>query len=37
METKPPPTWPFPTYKGEPFKPAKQPKPQPLPYEPAPF
>lgn len=35
--TKHPATWPFPTYKGEPFKPAPQPKqPRPV-FVPAPF
>lgn len=39
---KHPPVWPFPTYKGEPYKPAKvkrqyQPKPTPEEFGAAPF
>lgn len=36
MSTQHPARWPFPTYRGEPFTPAAQPKPAPLPFVPAP-
>jgi hypothetical protein len=35
---QPPPIWPFPTYKGQPYKPPRQPKQDPFKkYPPAPF
>ena len=33
----PPPVWPFPTYKGQPYKPPRKPKPAKPEFEPAPF
>lgn len=33
----PPPIWPFPTWKGQPFKSKRQPNPAPQPVEDAPF
>lgn len=37
MTIKPPPNWPFPTYKGQPIPKKRQRKPAYPPGEPAPF
>jgi hypothetical protein len=38
IEVTTPPVWPFPTYKGQPYKPPRQPKQDPFKkYPPAPF
>ena len=35
MDSKPPPVWPFPTWKGKPYKPPPQPRQPKPPFVPA--